>query len=118
MKRLAIALLSCGMLCAPPVWAGFDEGLAAYKAGNFAAAYKEFLKLANRGDAGAQTYLGIMYDHGAGARQDTAEAVKWYRKAAHQVTLPLNSGLHRQTIMRTFCLAAGPQTSVAQTSWD
>jgi hypothetical protein len=36
----------------------------------------------------------------------------------HGMTLPLNSGLHRLTIMRTFCLAAGPQTSVAQTSWD
>ncbi|MGH8857139.1 MAG: hypothetical protein ACREXG_03810 [Polaromonas sp.] len=34
------------------------------------------------------------------------------------LTLPLLSALHRLPIMRTSCLAAGPRTSVARTSWD
>ena len=33
------------------------------------------------------------------------------------LTLPLLPALHRLPIMRTFCRAAGPRSSVAQTSW-
>ncbi|MDP2786498.1 MAG: caspase family protein [Pseudomonadota bacterium] len=84
MKRLAIALLSLGMLCAPLAWAGFGEGLAAYKAFNFATALKEWLPLAKQGDAKAQYNLGNMYNEGLGVRKDATEAVKWYRKAAEQ----------------------------------
>ena len=42
----------------------------------------------------------------------------WHLPEDIDLTLPLNSGLHRLTIMRTFCLAAGPQSSVARRSWD
>jgi len=34
------------------------------------------------------------------------------------LTLPLFSGLHKLSTMRISCLAAGPRSSVAQTSWD
>src|SRR5579872_715736 len=39
---------------------------------------------ANRGDPKAQTELASMYANGLGTRQDYAEAVRWYRKAAEQ----------------------------------
>ena len=42
------------------------------------------LLLAEQGDAKAQNKLGFVYDAGQGVRQDYAEAVKWYRKAADQ----------------------------------
>jgi uncharacterized protein len=42
------------------------------------------LLLAEQGDAKAQDKLGFAYDTGQGVRQDYAEAVKWYRKAADQ----------------------------------
>ena len=38
--------------------AGFDEGLRAYRAGNFATALKQWGPLARKGDARVQYYLG------------------------------------------------------------
>ena len=38
----------------------------------------------NKGYAGAQVNLGLMYEQGQGVRQDYAQAVQWYRKAAEQ----------------------------------
>jgi TPR repeat protein len=42
------------------------------------------LKSAYQGDAEAQFDLGWRYAYGYGVKQDDAEAVKWYRKAAEQ----------------------------------
>ena len=39
---------------------------------------------AEKGDAGAQISLGLMYANGEGVPEDDVEAVKWYRKAAEQ----------------------------------
>ena len=39
---------------------------------------------AAQGDAKSQNRLGVMYDKGDGVRQDSGEAVKWFRKAADQ----------------------------------
>ena len=41
-------------------------------------------KLAESGNAKAQSNLGYMYAKGEGVPKDAAEAVKWYRKAADQ----------------------------------
>ena len=67
-----------------PAWAGFDEGVAAYQRGDYAAALREWRPLAEHGDAEAQFRLGQMYHGGEGVPQDYAEAAKWYRKAAEQ----------------------------------
>jgi hypothetical protein len=84
MKRIAIALLSLGMLCAPLARSGYEEGRDAYQTGDFVTALKELLPSAKQGHASAQYKLGFMYEEGEGVRQDAAEAVKWYRKAADQ----------------------------------
>jgi TPR repeat protein len=42
------------------------------------------LRLAERGDARAQTRLGFMLANGRGAPQNYAEAAYWYRRAAEQ----------------------------------
>jgi hypothetical protein len=39
---------------------------------------------AEKGDTTAQYNLGVSYHNGLGVRQDNAEAVKWFRKAADQ----------------------------------
>jgi uncharacterized protein len=39
---------------------------------------------AMRGDAGAQTRLGLMYERGIGVPQNYALAAKWYHRAAEQ----------------------------------
>ncbi len=67
-----------------PAWAGFDEGVVAYKRGDYATAIREWRPLAKQGVADAQYNLGVMYRKGRGVPQDDAEAVKWYRKAAEQ----------------------------------
>ena len=72
------------MLSTSLAWAGLDEGLAAAKAGDYATALREWRPLAERGDARAQFYLGLMYEKGRGVAQDNQQAVAWYRKAAEQ----------------------------------
>src|SRR3972149_5714594 len=61
-----------------------DDGVAAYKKGDFAAANKKFCQLAEPGDADAQFNLGFMYYRGEGAPRDFKEAAKWFQKAAEQ----------------------------------
>ena len=83
MKRIALAVVLLVSL-AVPVWAGFDEGWAAYQRGDFGTALREWQPLAEQGDETAQYNLGIMYKMGQGVPEDDAEAVKWYRLAAEQ----------------------------------
>ncbi len=83
MKRLALAIVFV-LGFAPPAWADFSDGLAAYNRGDYATALREFRPLAEQGYAGAQNNLGVMYGKGQGVPQDYAEAVKWYRRAAEQ----------------------------------
>lgn len=62
----------------------YEEGVNAYNAQDYQTALREFLPLANGGDATAQAYLGIMYYYGNGVPQDYSQALYWYRKAAEQ----------------------------------
>jgi len=82
MNRTSLATLILCASLALPAQAGFDEGLAAYKRGDYATALKEWRPLAEAGDATAQFILGGMYAKGQGVPQDYGEAAKWYRKAA------------------------------------
>jgi hypothetical protein len=63
---------------------GFEEGMAAYKRGDYATALKKWRLLAEAGDATAQYNLGVMYAEGQGVPQDDEEAAKWFRLAAEQ----------------------------------
>ncbi|MDP6589876.1 MAG: hypothetical protein QF666_10580, partial [Alphaproteobacteria bacterium] len=76
------------LLLAAPAFAGFDEGVAAYKQRDYEAALSEIRPLAEQGHAEAQHFLGKMYRLGDGVAKDYAEAVKWHRKAAEQGYLP------------------------------
>jgi TPR repeat protein len=64
--------------------AGLQEGINAYRYGNFAVALKELKPLAEKGDAKAQWYLGNMYSDGNGVRQSHKKAASLYRKSAEQ----------------------------------
>lgn len=64
--------------------AGLDEGAEAYNRGDYRAAYREFVPLANDGNSAAQFNLGVMYAKGRGVTKDEAEAARWYRSAAEQ----------------------------------
>ncbi len=46
--------------------------------------FEKTKQLAEQGDADAQYYLGWQYEYGQGVKEDYAEAVRWYTKAAEQ----------------------------------
>ena len=80
MLTLVLALGIFGPVAAGP----FEDGLAAYDAGDYATMLRLFRPLADQGDAKAQGILGVMYAKGEGVPQDYALAMQWYRKAADQ----------------------------------
>lgn len=69
---------------ATPVWAGFEEGLAAYERRDYATTLNEWRPLAEQGDPTAQHHLGLLYLIGRGVPHDYGEAVRWFRRAAEQ----------------------------------
>lgn len=73
-----LALSSTGALGA------FDEGAAAYRAGNYQAAFKEWNTAAQQGDVDAQYNLGCLYVRGEGVAKNSAWAVEWLQRAADQ----------------------------------
>jgi len=82
MKKLLTLLLLCSLSIL--AYADFDSALAAYDAGDYETAFKEFLPLAEEGNDEAQKSLGYLYIQGLGVAQDYGEAFKWFRKAAEQ----------------------------------
>ena len=64
--------------------ADFQKGVAAYNAGDYATALREWTSLAKQGNASAQFFLGYMYGNGEGVAQDDKTAVKWWTLAAEQ----------------------------------
>jgi len=79
MSALAVLLFATLALAGP-----LEEGEAAWKRGDYAAALTLLEPLAERGNAEAQATLGIMYDNGQGVEMDHVLAVAWYTKAAAQ----------------------------------
>ena len=83
--RTLFAVLTCLMLFTTPVVAGdWEDGMAAYGAGDHDKAFRLWKVLAEQGNAEAQGNLGYMYDNGEGVSQDNAQASHWYHKAAVQ----------------------------------
>ena len=64
---------------------GFDEGVASYRAGNYADAFKEWTGAAQQGDVDDQYNLGCIY----------------VRKACHRMELGLLTGFNEQPIRVT-----------------
>jgi TPR repeat protein len=57
-------------------------GFQAYEKGDYATALKEFLPLAESGQASAQAAVGQMYFEGKGMAPDPKEAARWLEPAA------------------------------------
>src|SRR5262249_53040742 len=62
----------------------YEDGAVAYNRGDYAAARRLWLPLAEAGHADAQTMLGTIYEEGHGVSRDYAAAVTWYHRAADQ----------------------------------
>ncbi len=66
------------------VYAGFEEGLAAYERAAYETAFKEFMEVAEQGHAEAQLNLGGMYASGRGVPSDYVMAYMWVNLSASQ----------------------------------
>lgn len=89
MKPLAVAILAligfCSLVLATPAQAGFKDGMAAHRQGNYDRALKEFRKGAAKGEGLAIFSLGFMYFKGQGVKRDPAQAHMWFDLAAAQL---------------------------------
>ena len=81
---LASVMIFLGGANLPAIGQSLIDGLNAYYAGNYIAAYYNLKPLAEQGNTRAQITLGVMYEYSNGFPQNYEEAVKWYRLAAEQ----------------------------------
>lgn len=77
----ALALLLSSVT---PAKADLEAGKRAYEQGDYAAALRELMPLAEQGNGEAESLLGRMYSAGEGVRPDMNQAVKWFQAAAEQ----------------------------------
>lgn len=87
MRKRAFAVpiaLAIALFGARPALAGFDEGVTALQAGQYAVALDIWQKAAEAGDARSQYGLGYLYQFGLGTDPDNTQAKAWYEKAAAQ----------------------------------
>ncbi len=70
-----------GAILAMPAYPGCDEGVTAYRRGDYATA---LLRFTEEGSAHANFYLSLMYEKGDGVPQSREKAVTFLRMAAEQ----------------------------------
>jgi len=98
LRTLTVSLLLFLTAIFPAAAGPLDDGLAAYKKGDFDTAYRLLKPLAetdNSQSAAAQERMGLLTEHGKGTARDLAAAAKWYQKAAEQGDVPAQSHLGR-----------------------
>lgn len=81
MRRL-ICLVIAVIFLAGPAIAGLDDGLAAWRRGDYGNAFRQLLPVAKAGHPVAQYHVGRMWDAGKGTDRNRAKAAHWYRQAA------------------------------------
>ncbi|MCG8691995.1 MAG: sel1 repeat family protein [Minwuiales bacterium] len=87
MRRALFAVVSAltlMVMVGPAMAADIDDGLQAFRAGQFERAWRILEPLAERGDSTAQYVVGVMYDHGFVRDRNYAEAAVWFERAARQ----------------------------------
>ena len=81
---LTAMMIVCCIMTGVAVADPYEDGEAAYNAGQYGTAFQLFQPLAEQNDARAQLYLGLLYSEGDGVQKNPIQAVYWYRKAADQ----------------------------------
>jgi len=82
MRRQLFALAVLVLQATPAAAQDLNNGVGAYERGDYTAALKEWLPLAEQGSASAQFNVGQLYFLGRGVPQDDAAALKWHTLAA------------------------------------
>ncbi len=80
----ALSILSSGNALAADHYTKLNECVGYYNQNQYGKALPCFTEVAQTGNDQAETYLGIMYQHGFGTKTDLATAARWYNKAAKQ----------------------------------
>jgi cell division septation protein DedD len=84
MKRLAAVLIALALLAAPAAAEDYWAGVRAYAAGDHAAALRELLPLAERGNAYAQHYVALILALGVAVPPNPGESNRWLHRSAEQ----------------------------------
>ena len=83
MKNLLLILVLAVMCSSVARADNYEDGVEAFKKGDYAIALKLFRPLAEKGIVRAQYNLGVMYDKGQGVIQDYVLAHMWYNISAN-----------------------------------
>ena len=67
-----------------PFRADVKAGIAAYEAGDYETALREWQASAEQGQVEALFNIGLLHYHGRGVSEDRALALDWYRRAAER----------------------------------
>ena len=78
MKKIIVSL---GLALTLSFGATVDEGVEAFKKGDYKTALIILEDLASKNNDKAQFNLGVMYGNGEGVRQDYKKAKEWFGKA-------------------------------------
>lgn len=94
LARMAAYVISVLALTAGASQDDIESVRQAFAQGNYALAFQEAQRLAQKGEPEAELDLGLLYDIGHGVSQDFAQAAQWYRRAAEHgnVTAMFNLG--------------------------
>jgi TPR repeat protein len=80
-SQCVLMILICASLSSG---ADLKSAKHAYERKDYTVAVKEFMPMAEQGNAEAQLYLGKMYMQGQGILKDPDQAVKWFKASAEQ----------------------------------
>src|SRR6202050_2291495 len=82
--RNALLGVGAALLAGSALWGDAAAGMAAFKRGDYQAAFKEWKAAADKGQPEAQYDLGLLYAKGLGVQRDLQVAQQWYEAAAAQ----------------------------------
>jgi TPR repeat protein len=83
MRTLIATLIALMLFAATPVVArDLEDGVAAFKAGDYQKAFRLFERLAEQGDVNSQYNLGVIYNNGYAVPDDYARGYAWVSIAA------------------------------------
>ncbi|MDC1510254.1 sel1 repeat family protein [Oceanospirillaceae bacterium] len=83
-KKLITGLTLPLLLASGVASADYNSAYSAYGSGDYKAAFKEMLPVAEQGNVDAQFWIADMYDFGKGVPENDKAAVKWYTLSAEQ----------------------------------
>ncbi|KAF5040577.1 Secretory immunoglobulin A-binding protein EsiB [anaerobic digester metagenome] len=78
----AVLTATCLFVAPHTAQAGMEEGVKAYREGDYAKALEEFVPVAAAGDVTVQNQVAAMYYTGQGTPQDFVKAAEWFKKSA------------------------------------